>query len=296
MKQEAPDIWDAWRIGVRLRTGIDAAPKWGLGVAGKLAAHPAKALRYFSPIDYVRFREFDFALRAIRRFAPRAKRILDVSSPKLLPLTLAWHRPDAHIQATDILQHEVDWVGRQSARLQLNNISVHRCDARTLPLKDGSVDLYTSLSVFEHIAPEIDGELPAVREMARVLAPGGVAILTVPFSLKYFADYVAGTAYERSGSANEKIFFQRFYDEPMLRRNLIDASGLNEVYTRYIEERVFKDNPRRRLAHYINASPLQNKVFGVAYPLLSTFFLSSPKGLGKCRKPYIACLVLRRAL
>lgn len=295
MKPNAPDIWDAWRIGVRLRTGIDAAPRWGSAVAARVAANPTKTPRYFSPIDYVRFREFDFALRAIRRYAPRAKRILDVSSPKLLPLTLAWHRPDAQVQATDILQHEVEWVGRQAARLQLANMAVHRCDARTLPSEDGSVDLYTSLSVFEHIAPEIDGELPAVREMARVLAPGGVAILTVPFSLKYFADYVAGKAYEREGRANEQIFFQRFYDEPLLRRNLIDASGLTEVYTRFIEERVFKDNPRRRLAHYINASPLQNKVFGITYPLLSTFFLSPPKALEKCRKPYIACLVLQRA-
>jgi ubiquinone/menaquinone biosynthesis C-methylase UbiE len=54
--------------------------------------------------------------------------------------------------------------------------------------------------VFEHIAPEQDGEIPAVKELARVLAPHGIAILTVPFSKKYFAEYRTGRVYERISS------------------------------------------------------------------------------------------------
>jgi SAM-dependent methyltransferase len=167
-------------------------------------------------------------------------------------------------------------------------------DARAFRYDDRRFDLITSISVFEHIAPEIDGELPAVREMARVLAPGGVAVLTVPFSKKYFADYVTGAAYERTGAAGEPIFFQRFYDHELLMRNIVRASGLELLELQFIEERYFLKDPRKRMAHYINGTARQTFWFGPLYPLLSHMFLSPPKPLEKCRKPYLACIVLRK--
>jgi SAM-dependent methyltransferase len=167
-------------------------------------------------------------------------------------------------------------------------------DARQMPFRNDMFDLITSVSVFEHIAPEMGGEVPAVREVARVLAPGGVAILTVPFSRNYFADYHVGTVYERSSLDQEPIFFQRFYDLEMLQQNIIAASGLELVSLRFIDERHFYKDPHRRVAHFVNGSQRQTFWFGPMYPLLSHLFLSQAKSLECCGKPYLACIVLRK--
>lgn len=269
------NVWTAYRLGLRLKS-------------------PRHLARWLTPIDYVRYRELDFALRAVERHQPRPRQVLDISSPKLIPLSIADQYPASTVWATDIVQNEIDWVSRSARTLGLPNLQAEQADARRLGYPDAAFDLVTSISVFEHIAPEIDGELPAVREMARVLSPGGVAVLTVPFSRSYFADYVAGDVYERSGSDGKPIFFQRFYDLPLLQRNIIGASGLKLLDLRFIEERYFVADPRKRLAHYINATPRQRLWFGPIYPLLSHIFLSPPKALDRCGKPYLACIVLRK--
>ena len=75
-------------------------------------------------------------------------------------------------------------------------------DASALPLADGSVDLVLSLELVEHV-PE-----PAVvlREIARVLKPGGTVILSVPSTVPRHAedDYWRFTAQglETLGSAS----------------------------------------------------------------------------------------------
>ena len=288
------NIWTAYRLGLRLKASFAGGWRLAAGELARMMKSPRQLSRWLTPIDYVRFRELDFALRAVERHQPSPRRVLDISSPKLIPLAVAHQYPTATVRATDIVQHEIDWVTRSARTLDLPNIQPERADARALGYDDASFNLVTSISVFEHIAPEIGGELPAVREMARVLAPGGVAVLTVPFARNYFADYVAGAVYERTGSPGEPTFFQRFYDRPLLQRNIIAASGLELLDLRFIEERYFLANPRRRMAHYINASPRQRLWFGPAYPLLSHIFLSSPKDLDRCNKPYLACLVLRK--
>lgn len=49
-------------------------------------------------------------------------------------------------------------------------------EAEVLPFADGTFDLVTSLDVIEHI----DDDVGALREMWRVLRPGGHVLLTVP--------------------------------------------------------------------------------------------------------------------
>lgn len=288
------NVWTAYRLGMRLKASFDGPFAHKCATLARLIASPRLMSRWLTPIDYVRYRELDFALRAVERYKPSPRCVLDISSPKLVPLAIAHQYPRAAVRSTDIIQTEIDWVTRSAHTLDLPNLQPELADARKLEYDDNAFDLITSISVFEHIAPETDGELPAVREMARVLAPGGVAVLTVPFSHKYFADYVAGDVYERSGHPGKPIFFQRFYDLPLLKRNIIDASGLELVDLRFIEERYFFRDPRRRMAHYINASPRQRLWIGPLYPLLSHVFLSSPKALDRCTKPYLACIVLRK--
>jgi SAM-dependent methyltransferase len=280
------NVWTAWRTGMRTKTNGD----------GSLRAIMKNLPRRFSwtltPMDFLRYREFDFALRTISDL-PTPRRALDLSSPKLLPLTLASHLPNCEFVSTDILPHEVKWVGEKSRLLNLNNLRCEIQDARKLNYPSDHFDLVTSISVFEHIAPEHGGDIPAIQEMARVLAPGGIAIITVPFSRNYFADFQTANVYERE-SNGQPIFFQRFYDEQLLRRNFVEMSDLQLVNLSFIEEQYFFEDPQQRIAHWINCSPVQNMIFGPIFPLLSHIFLSPPRPLDKCRKPYIACVELRK--
>jgi SAM-dependent methyltransferase len=287
-------VWSAFTLGMRLKTGGDGSASATVASLLKLAHQPAKLSRALTPLDFVRWREFDFALRAIKRHMRSPRYVLDISSPKLLPLTVASELRGCKVLSTDILEREVNWVRMAGDRLGLGNLTTRTLDARETPFRSNLFDLITSVSVFEHIAPERGGEIPAIREVARVLAPGGVAILTVPFSRQYFADYQCGTVYERSSMDQEPIFFQRFYDLDMLQQNIIAASGLDLLSLRFIDERHFSKDPHRRVAHFVNGSQRQTFWFGPMYPLLSHLFLSQAKGLEGCSKPYLACIVLRK--
>lgn len=55
-------------------------------------------------------------------------------------------------------------------------ISVIRADARDLPVRSGASDLVTAFDVLEHI----DEDYLATAEFARVLRPGGIALIAVP--------------------------------------------------------------------------------------------------------------------
>ncbi|HEX7239415.1 MAG TPA: class I SAM-dependent methyltransferase [Longimicrobiaceae bacterium] len=288
------DLWSAYRLGVRLGS------RWPRTLGQKarrlagLVRYPPNLVYWLTPIDYVRWRELEFALDAVRRFMPSPRAVLDVSSPKLLPVTVAAAVPGATVHATDIVDDEVAYVASAAEHLGLGNVVAEPADARAMKYPDGAFDLVTSVSVFEHIAPEADGDVPAARELARVLAPGGVAVITVPFAKEYFAEYREGSVYEREAGAEERIFFQRFYDSAVLERNIIGPSGLEVAFLGFIEERHFSRDPHTRMAHYVNATGRQKLVFGPWFYPLSRVFLSRPKPLEECEKPYIACLVLRK--
>src|SRR5262245_4920549 len=203
------NVWTAWRVGMRTKPGGDGSLRAVLGHLVRNVHRPERFSWTLRPIDFLRYREFDFALREISRL-PSPKRALDLSSPKLLPLTLAENLPDCKIISTDILPREVEWTENKSLQLRLGNLTCQVQDARRLPYPSNHFDLITSISVLEHIAPEGGGDVPAIVEMARVLRPGGVAVVTVPASHTYFADYVNADVYERR-SDGAPAFFQRVY-------------------------------------------------------------------------------------
>ena len=62
---------------------------------------------------------------------------------------------------------------------------VLRVSATGIPLPDAAVDAITALDVLEHI----EDDRGAVREMHRVLRPGGVLVATVPASMALWSDW-----------------------------------------------------------------------------------------------------------
>lgn len=289
------NIWDTYKIGFKvipLEKGDDNYLTHG--IKKTILRELYFYLKRLSPIDYVRWRELSFVFDSIDKYSKSPRKILDISSPKLLPLTIAKSFQHAIIHSVDIVEAEINFIEKAKGYLNLENITTSIEDGRKLSYPDNYFDLVTSVSVFEHIAPEVGGEIPAARELNRVLAPGGLALITVPFAKKYFAEYIKGSVYERTAGDDELIFFQRFYDEPTLIKNIIEPSTLQLVDLKYIEERFFLKDPKKRLTHYISSSRYNMLLFGIFYPIISRIFLSKPKELHYCKKPYIACMVMKK--
>lgn len=76
------------------------------------------------------------------------------------------------------------------------NLSAARADAMRLPFRSASFGVVLAVSVVEHIGighygdPEAErGDLATVREIARVIRPGGRALITVPFGVPWVSDF-----------------------------------------------------------------------------------------------------------
>lgn len=90
--------------------------------------------------------------RAVLHFAPE---------PRLTP-RLQQVRPARHVQADLFPAHS----------------GIERVDLLAMPYPDASFDMVMANHVLEHVSDE----LAAVREIRRVLRPGGLAVLQTPFS------------------------------------------------------------------------------------------------------------------
>jgi SAM-dependent methyltransferase len=112
-------------------------------------------------------------------------------------------------------------------------------DVRRLPVKDGAVDAVLSSDVIEHLAP---GDVPiAVKEMGRVLIPGGAAVVHTSvygFYLRRWLRRGRGrldgddlkdghlsrlkaaelySTFERAGFIVEKYVFYKHFFQPLVR-------------------------------------------------------------------------------
>jgi SAM-dependent methyltransferase len=223
-----------YREGGYYRFGL-AAGLSGFVRNGFTPGFRVSASAVLQPINsYTRFPEFHFMEREVAalvedRGADRPPlRILDVGSPKLFGFILA-RRYDVDLTTTDINPLNLDpyvplWAPlRRRAR---GRVRFELRDARRLSDPDGSYDFVYAMSVVEHIEGTA-GDAAAIREMVRVLKPGGRLAVSVPFG-PVFKE-------QRTGRGDLR-FFQRIYDpysvekhirEPL--RGQIDGENLRTI-------------------------------------------------------------------
>lgn len=128
---------------------------------------------------------------------------------------------------TNLLQR---WVPT-AQRLGLSNYHAEFQDARHLNFPDASFDYVYSISVIEHI-PE-NGDSEALREFRRVLKPGGLAVVEVPFRRAHEDVY---QSYDSKGAPLEHPrFYERYYDLATLTQRLT-VPGLTVEYKRILGE------------------------------------------------------------
>jgi SAM-dependent methyltransferase len=217
-----------------LRTSIGSHPLgiWTAGVLVGLRTLPKEPIlglkRLVLPVSYWRSREFAYVWRQLE--LKRGARILDLGSPKDLAVMLARHR-GYEVVATDILPEAIALSRRYASAQGRDGRSAGRVhsevqDGRSLTYADGSFDAAFSVSVLEHIPDR--GDTAAMRELVRVVRPGGLVVATVPYDRAYRETFVEGPVYERKPTGAEPIFFERHYDRAALTDRLL-GSDLADV-------------------------------------------------------------------
>src|SRR5512142_3417824 len=106
------------------------------------------------------------------------RRVLDVACGEGYGSALL-ARSAARVTGVDVSQAAVAHARRTYAGLA--NLEFVQASCTRLPLADGSIDLAVSFETLEHIAEQAQ----FMDELARVLAPSGVLVLSCPNKLEY---------------------------------------------------------------------------------------------------------------
>lgn len=156
------------------------------------------------------------------------------------------------------------------------DLRLRQADVRHMPFPEGYFDGYWSIGVIEH---DPDGYEDIVREMARVVKPGGYLFLTFPFmsGLKKLKAMAGAYELRAPGSAGSHEFFQFELDKDRVIRDL-DRHQFSAVRSRaFAEELGVKSDlaglyaaaPWRRLREYRGRNVVLRGIrWGVSHLLL----------------------------
>ena len=165
------------------------------------------------------------------------KEVLDVSSPRLFTLWLAHKYPNLLVHHVN--PDKADTAATEAhlgTRLDRGNILITNEDATALTFRSDTFDVIVSLSVIEHI-PD-DGDMAALKEMWRVLRPGGRLILTVPFLPKYWDEYFSFDQWGLCSRTTEGLFFgSRYYDKAAIESRINKSLGAQPAKMEIFGER-----------------------------------------------------------
>lgn len=162
---------------------------------------------------------------------PPGHRILDAGAGELQYKRLCTHL--AYV-SQDFAQYDGkgDSIGLQTDSWDQSQLDIIS-DITSIPERDASFDAVMCTEVLEHVPDPVG----ALRELVRLLRPGGTLIVTAPFcSLTHFAPYFFQTGYSR-------YFYEHWLRE--LGCEVVDMQW-NGDYFDYMAQEL------RRLAHFAN--------------------------------------------
>ena len=117
-------------------------------------------------------------------------------------------------------------------------LDVRRGDVEHLDLEDNSVGSYVSLGVVEHL---VEGPNDALREAARVLRPGGIALVSVPYLNPLRAQHLQRL---KTVSTPDLSFHQFYFSREQLNEHLERAGLVVRDYLPYaVEAFLVREHP-----------------------------------------------------
>lgn len=175
-------------------------------------------------IDLARSYEYVKTYDVLKCLQP-GENVLDIGSFRtILPVFLA-HNTELNVTASDIESGEFGSpLALQKKVLQSIplDIDIREADATTLvddlPEMVGNLKAVTIISTIEHIRD--DGDVKAMKNIAKMLKRKGLCLVSVPFGPQYL-------------EKEDKGFFERVYDETALYERLINPTGLRVVQIKY---------------------------------------------------------------
>jgi SAM-dependent methyltransferase len=213
-----------YRFG--LKTGITNVLRNGLGLGVKKTIG-----KITQPINsYSRFPEYALMEQAISTrlnisSGSKPLRVLDVGSPKCFGLYLA-SSLRAELDLTDISalnvnEYEMMWDAVRGGAKGMARFGIQ--DARSLKYNDNEFDVVYSMSVVEHIEG-LTGDIDGVKEMIRVLKPGGLLLLSVPYGNTHTEQLRKGFVRAVEKTADENLyFFQRIYNRSSVETRIFET-------------------------------------------------------------------------
>lgn len=243
-------------------------------INGKFKFSKEAFKRVLIPMDIARYFEIPATFNYLD--IQKGEKILDISSPKLISLYIS-EKKESIVYGTDVWDKEIGvWrdivaniVRNEKFKKYLKLIVV---DGRKLPYKKNFFDKIFSVSVIEHI--ENNGDTKCIKELARVLKPGGKIVITTPFGKEYKENWVNRNAYGNEYKGTKPVFLSRIYSRKTLFERLIKPSGLKLVSSIVCNEKY-----PIITTIYTNLLPF-SALFGLFFPLLSKLTLSTGKKVG----------------
>lgn len=184
-----------------------------------------------NPVSIVRYFEYDFVYSCINS---NIQNVLDVSSPYLFGFYICKNHD---ISYTYINPDRRDLYNVRSLANKLKfrgNYLTSHADARSLAFANNIFNTVISISVIEHVYGEDDSLV--MKELWRVLKPGGRLVLTFPVKPVYEIEFRDNDIYNlESEKKAEGYFFQRIYDEENINKRLLSSVSNFEI----IDKKVF---------------------------------------------------------
>ena len=167
----------------------------------------------------------------------KTNKYLDISSPRLFFIYVLDKYSHLELEAINPDINDLNETKTFLEILELSNkTNLNSYDATQLPYSNEYFDVITSISVIEHI-PEV-GDSLAIKEMWRVLKPGGKLVIRVPCQKIYEEEWRQVDTYGLGNpEKNNKYFFQRFYDQNTLKSRLFELIEVEPTMIEFFGEK-----------------------------------------------------------
>jgi len=246
-------------------------------------------LRQGQATDYARYFEYPKAVEMMEIEEGESLSLLDVGSGRQgqFPLYLAAKFPQLSVCSSDPREdfteqrQRVEALGLR-ASVEAGRLRFEQMDILSPVFPEAHFDRISCISTIEHIPG--DGDTAAIRNMARLLKPGGLLVVSVPFNWYHSGEiyreepmYSVPHSGRQSAPGDRRCFFERVYDDPSLRQRLVEPSGLS------LEKMIYFGEPGFSFGRFIHRGYwnedffprclLKLRLIQLFIPLISPVFL-----------------------